>query len=331
MPVGQALSYFARLMNAKAAELGALDTNFVNAHGFHHGNHVTTAYDLAQIARHAVSIPTIAEITAAAAFRGPMDGESGITRRWGTANELLVQGGANYYPYAFGLRTGAFAGLAGDTLVAAARRDSITLIAVTLNSPHIDGAETRWQDARGLFDYGFENYAYRTLLSDFEVLGQMPISNPRLGAEGVLEFVSNQELAHYLSLAEYGRLVVEFEFLERFITFSDVGEYDGRREPEMLFVGPVEYMENIGSVNFSLDGELLFSVPIHAAQEVLERTTSSDIDFYLERFRQIFFSRQSLPYWVAALSVLCLLTMVGFLLRNKIKEKRKHKKYKIKL
>src|SRR5690554_2691538 len=45
---------FARLMNRKAKELGAKNTNFVNPHGLHEDEHVSTAYDLALIARYAM-------------------------------------------------------------------------------------------------------------------------------------------------------------------------------------------------------------------------------------------------------------------------------------
>ena len=40
---------FATLMNAKAKELGALNTNFKNPSGLHEDGHVSTAYDLALI------------------------------------------------------------------------------------------------------------------------------------------------------------------------------------------------------------------------------------------------------------------------------------------
>jgi D-alanyl-D-alanine carboxypeptidase (penicillin-binding protein 5/6) len=40
---------FAALMNRRAKELGALNTNFVNPNGLENDGHVTTAYDLAMI------------------------------------------------------------------------------------------------------------------------------------------------------------------------------------------------------------------------------------------------------------------------------------------
>lgn len=43
---------FAKVMNEKALEIGAVNTNFANPHGLDNPNHYTTAYDLAMIARY---------------------------------------------------------------------------------------------------------------------------------------------------------------------------------------------------------------------------------------------------------------------------------------
>lgn len=45
---------FTEMMNAKAKELGATHTHFVNANGLHNSNHYTTAYDLYLIFREAL-------------------------------------------------------------------------------------------------------------------------------------------------------------------------------------------------------------------------------------------------------------------------------------
>ena len=39
------------MMNARARELGAVNTHFANASGLYDPNHYTTAYDMAMIAR----------------------------------------------------------------------------------------------------------------------------------------------------------------------------------------------------------------------------------------------------------------------------------------
>jgi len=53
---------FAKLMNAKAIELGAFNTNFVTPHGLDADGHYSTAYDMAIITRYALKNPTIAKL-----------------------------------------------------------------------------------------------------------------------------------------------------------------------------------------------------------------------------------------------------------------------------
>jgi D-alanyl-D-alanine carboxypeptidase (penicillin-binding protein 5/6) len=315
LPFSQAQIDFTTLMTERAAQLGAMDTRFVNPHGFHHGNHYSTAYDLARIARHAMSIPTIAAIANETRFRGR-----------DSANELL-----HLYPYAIGIRTG-FTNLAGETLVAAAYRDGVMLIAVTLDSPLTDeGEPTRWQDAINLFEYGFANYAYRTLLVPDTVMGRLNIDNPRLGAADYLEFYNTLSREYFLSAAELSRLETTIEFLPEFIIYHEIYN-EGYYETQRHFQAPIEQGEKIGTINHILDGEILFITNLYAANEILLRTTASDIDFYMDRIVQIFFSRASIPYWIAALSVLALLIVAYILLRNRYRAHRaKQGKYKMKL
>jgi D-alanyl-D-alanine carboxypeptidase len=53
---------FARHMNAKAKEIGARGSNFVNPHGLTAPGHVSTARDLARIFRYALRLPEMREI-----------------------------------------------------------------------------------------------------------------------------------------------------------------------------------------------------------------------------------------------------------------------------
>lgn len=53
---------FAKLMNNRAKELGATNTNFITPNGLHHPEHKTTAYDMALIAKEAIKNPTLLEV-----------------------------------------------------------------------------------------------------------------------------------------------------------------------------------------------------------------------------------------------------------------------------
>src|SRR5690554_5931043 len=55
---------FAVMMNAKAREMGALNSNFINPSGLPDPDHYSTAYDLAMIMRYALKNGIFREITA---------------------------------------------------------------------------------------------------------------------------------------------------------------------------------------------------------------------------------------------------------------------------
>lgn len=60
--VSGSVSKFVDLMNAKAAELGATNSHFVNPHGLHDKNHYTTPYDLYLIFNEFLSKDTLIQI-----------------------------------------------------------------------------------------------------------------------------------------------------------------------------------------------------------------------------------------------------------------------------
>jgi len=322
----QAQTFFANLMTTRAAELGALDSRFVNPHGYHHDSHFTTAYDMAQIVRHAASIPTIAEIAGQATFSGSMSGGRNDVpddallriRSWRSANELLHPGD-NHYSYATGLRTGR-TNQAGDSLAATATRDGITFISVTFDSPILDDEPTRWRDNINLFEYGFMNFAHRTFLEENTIVGEMPVYDPRLDDPGYLEFFSTSLGMLFLSEAEMSRLVRNITFWPHFVTLSE-GD-------NLMFAAPIPENEAIGEITYILDDEVVFTAALYSARYVPLRDTASDIDFYLARVNEIFFSAASIPYWIAAVSVLLLIAMLTILARNAIRRKRGNKTYK---
>lgn len=145
--IGGSVAGFADMMNAKAKELGALNTHFTNPHGLPDANHVTSAHDLAIITAYALKQPGFIDYVAfpqqTVTFIQPA-----ITITVHNTNKLLkTYWGAN------GVKTGTTEA-AGNCLVASAKRGNIQLLAVVLKAD--DTVEDcRWQDAASLLDYGF--------------------------------------------------------------------------------------------------------------------------------------------------------------------------------
>ena len=131
---------FAKMMNAKARELGMLDTQYKNPHGMDEEGHYSSAYDQAKLGMYAMQNPTFREIVQ--------------TRR------ITIQGRGIYplrninrvldYPGADGVKTG-FTDNAWAAVIASAERDGRRVYVAVLRT---------WDyaaEAAKLMDFYFAN------------------------------------------------------------------------------------------------------------------------------------------------------------------------------
>ncbi len=146
---------FVALMNEAAARYGCTRTHFVNAHGYHDDYHLSTARDLAIIAREAMQNDEFRTIAMMSAYSMPATNLSKERNLSSQSRSLLTQSEENqhYYQYATGIKTGQHS-LAGYCFVGSATKQGIQLISVVLKS----GSTARWTDTRRLMDYGFSQY-----------------------------------------------------------------------------------------------------------------------------------------------------------------------------
>lgn len=147
---------FAVLMNEKAAALGLTHSSFTNPHGLDGEEHFSSARDLAQITAAAMEHESFCEIVATESIT---IGQRHLTNH----NKML-----KFYDGATGVKTG-YTRAAGRTLVSAAERDGMRLIAVTLNAPN------DWTDHTALLDHGFDNYRRQQLCGAGESVAQLPV------------------------------------------------------------------------------------------------------------------------------------------------------------
>ncbi len=156
---------FAELMNKEAAELGTLNSHFVNPNGLPSGEHYTTAYDMALITAKALKQPDFLRYFGSGAYE--MAATNLSAARSLTSKNQFIDGEKSCPGLLFS-KTG-WTTAAQGTLVTAARRGDTTLIAVVLKSPLL---EDKYLDTQKLFDYGFEAFRRFTVDEDF-VLEQM--------------------------------------------------------------------------------------------------------------------------------------------------------------
>ena len=171
--VSGSLSAFAEAMNAKAAELGCVDTHFTNANGLPDPNHITTVYDMALIAREAYSRSRIRDVIRTESYWLPATNMSDKRELW-TTNELLYNVTDLYYEYCTGGKTG-YTGDAGYTMVAFGEKDNRRLVAVVFGCPT---SVERFQDAAALLEYGFSAYHMIYPLKDYQLLNTETNSDP---------------------------------------------------------------------------------------------------------------------------------------------------------
>ena len=145
----EAVLAFTELMNAKARELGAVNSHFVNPDGIHHASHYTTAADMAQIAKYAMTIPELCASMSKSKVSVTL--LSGQTKTWSNSNPMINPSSPYYYQGAKGMKTG-YTNEAGRCVIVVAERNGVELVAVVMGSTTNNG---RWVDAASLLDQGF--------------------------------------------------------------------------------------------------------------------------------------------------------------------------------
>ncbi|MDI6601472.1 MAG: D-alanyl-D-alanine carboxypeptidase family protein [Thermoanaerobacteraceae bacterium] len=169
--IGGSIKGFTDIMNKKAAEIGAKNTNFTNPNGLHEDNHYTTARDMALIARYAMQNETFRNIVTTAKYTIQPTNKFDKVRELYCENKLLKN--TKYkYEGADGIKTG-YTIKANQTLVASATRDGHRIIAVIMGAK---GTKV-WEDAIKLLDYGFANYKLVSLNEKNQTITTMKLDD----------------------------------------------------------------------------------------------------------------------------------------------------------
>jgi D-alanyl-D-alanine carboxypeptidase (penicillin-binding protein 5/6) len=206
---------FAKLMNEKAAEIGARNSNFVNPHGLTEDGHYSTAYDLALLGKYAMENEIFQEIVKMKVL--DWEGQAWQTRLI-NKNEILWS-----YEGANGVKTG-YTKDAKNTIVASASRGGRTYIAVVLGSP----SSGIWEDAQSLLELGFSGFQQIELAQPGEVKAELNIDGKELQLVPKQAFVislpnevDKNKLQAKLILEQIEGKVIEGETAGRIIYYLD--------------------------------------------------------------------------------------------------------------
>ncbi|SFI91644.1 MULTISPECIES: D-alanyl-D-alanine carboxypeptidase family protein [unclassified Bacillus (in: firmicutes)] len=160
---------FAKMMNEKAAQLGAKDSHFVTPSGLHDPNHYTTPYDMAMISRGVMKHPEI--MTAMNTKR------TTVTTSRQTVS-IFNRGQYFENPNCIGGKTG-FTNEAHNTLVQINEKDGNRIINVVMSSqkPEI------YEDMRKIADYAFPQFAKQQVLDKNNWTKEMLYLNKSVNGE----------------------------------------------------------------------------------------------------------------------------------------------------
>ena len=226
---------FVEMMNDRAKALGMKNTNFVNTNGLDDDNHYSTARDVSLMSRELIKHKKIFEYTTiwTDSLR---DGKFQLAN----TNKLI-----RFYSGANGLKTGSTS-KAMCCISATAERDGMQLIAVVLGAPT---SKERFAAARGLLDYGFANYSVRKLAEKNEEICRISVMK---GKSSEIPVVVPEECS----------LLLKKGIKDEFEKKIDL--------PDSLYA-PVENGEQVGTIEFYIDGELTKKADLSAGESVQKK------------------------------------------------------------
>lgn len=221
---------FAEMMNQHAAALGMYSSQFKNATGLPAEDHVTTARDLATLAR-----AIIEEFPDYYAWHAVKEFTYNDIKQ-SNRNSLLWRDDS-----VDGLKTGHTED-AGYCLVASSLRDGMRVISVVLGT---SSTKARADGSQALVNYAFRFFETRLLFSAGE-----EISTTRV----------------WKSANEFSRLGV-LEDLYITIRRGSYDDLESNLEIPTIVEAPIASGQPVASLNVSLDGQALLNTQLHALEE----------------------------------------------------------------
>lgn len=241
---------FTKLMNEKAEKIGALNTHFENPNGLPNDNHVTTAYDLALIAKYAMKNKTFRDIVKNYHYIIPATNKKDESRYLQSSNRLLysqkkIDLNGETIPIKYdgvdGVKSG-YTSVAQNCLVTSAKKGNARLISVVLKSE----GRNIYIDSHKLLNYGFDSFDKNFLTSKNEFIGNVNIKN---GTNKFITGVSADDFYVYLPKGSKSKVKTNISL------------------PSTL-EAPISKGQALGKIEYSLDGNSLGYVNIISTADV---------------------------------------------------------------
>jgi D-alanyl-D-alanine carboxypeptidase (penicillin-binding protein 5/6) len=311
--VAGSIDDFVPLMNAKAKEIGAKNTNYVNAHGLHDPNHFTTAYDTYLIAKYAMQYDIIKTIVGTGSYDMAKTNKH-AARTFTNTNNLLNTKSIFYYKYVQGIKTG-HTTPAGDCLASYATKGVYTYYCIAMGGPKKTDTATNvavnlaFSDTKAIYQWAFSTFVLTPLVQKQE---------PQVA-------VMKVDLAWQKNKI---KLYPEKDFIALVPKNSDLSKVKVVSHVPASIQAPVKEGQVIGTADVSYDGQKMGTIKL-----VSNEAVSLSQPLYFLYIAGIFFSSK----WFKLLCVILVLAfsiyilLVFFMSRKKSQlNRRQGKRYKFK-
>lgn len=302
--VSGSIDAFVGEMNAKAKEIGAVNTFYMNPSGLHADGMVTTAYDTFLIAKYAYSINMFMEITATPKY--VMEATNRSSYRTIYNKNFMVaknQDVRYFYNGAIGMNAGSTT-QGGFSAVTAATREGLTYLCIVMGSEKLANDETiySYKEATTLLNWAFENYGYREILSSSDMVCEVPVE-----LSSTVDYVT---LVPAESLVVYLPMDVDIE--------SDI-IFSHKTNSETL-EAPVEAGQTVGMITVTYQDKILGNIDLIATSSI----SKSEFLFILSRIQKFTSSRFFIATVVAAV-ILSIVYVIGQAINRNKKAQRRNR------
>jgi len=298
--ISGSIAEFVVLMNQRAQELGCTGTNFVNTHGLHKSDHYTTAADMYLITKEACKHQLFLEICNTSTKKLSATNKTPEGRYLTTTNYLIstIKTSEYIYHLARGIKTG-YTSQAGRCLVSIAENNGLSLLSIVMGaSTSTDGKIMSFVETKRLFEWGFDNYTTKTLLTTTENIYEVPVIMG-LDKDYVTVKSSNSISA-----------VVPKDFV-----VSEVERYINLTYPDGV-TAPVEKGQVLGTMTLSFNGTEYGTVDLIASNSV----NRSETLYYISEL-QNFISQP----WVKYVALLVVALIIAYIVITIIVNSNKRK------
>ena len=262
---GGDINGFAELMNAKALELGLINTHFETPHGLDSNEHYTTAYELALLSNYALNNPTFAKIVGTKNYTITINGSP---KALSNTNELLgnMEG-------VYGIKTG-FTNGANRCLVTACKRNNIDIICVVLGA---DTKKFRTIDSIKLINYVFNNF----VVYDLESFVNKNFEDWK--KDNLNTFIINKGLSQDVLLN------IENLYISKVPIRKDlINSFEMKVECQKYFKAPVKGNSSIGNIVISNSGKEIAKCNISIMNNIDKKNSSYYFIYLLKNISSIF-------------------------------------------